>query len=160
MEILNTKAINKLEHIRFVKIHEDAKVPTKGTEGAAAYDLYSVEDLTIEPQDVALIHTGLKIILPCCFELQVRPRGGLALKHKISVLNSPGTVDEDYRGEVGVILYNFGKEPFKVEKGMRIAQAKISACVSGMDFIEVTTEEYDADKTERGTGAYASTGLK
>ena len=159
MELKTVEQLQKEQNIRFIKVHEKAIVPTKATDGACCYDLYSVEEKEILPQDVVLVKTGIKGKVPENFEVQVRPRSGLALKHKITVLNSPGTIDSDYLGEWGVILHNVGTEPFKVEVGMRIAQAKISACVT-MQFIEVTSEEFNEINTVRGEGGYNSTGLK
>ena len=110
--------------------------------------------VTLEPGARTLIPLGLKIALPPGFELQVRPRSGLALKHGIIIPNSPGTVDEDYRGELQVIVMNAGTEPFIIERGMRIAQA-VLAPVSRAIWAEVT----DLDATARGEGGFGSTGV-
>lgn len=144
--------------IRFVRIHPDAKLPIKGTPGAAGYDVTSIEEVIIKPGKFQLIKTGLKGILPTGFEAQVRPRSGLALKHGITVLNSPGTIDEDYRHGWGVILYNTSSEDFKVEKGMRIAQLVFKM---SLDFTltEITDEEFAKYKTGR-QGGFGSTGMK
>src|SRR5690554_5095133 len=106
-------------------IHEDAKLPYRANEGDAGLDLFSIEEQIINPGESALVRTGLQIELPKGTEAQIRPRSGLALKHSITVLNSPGTIDEGYRGEIKVILINHGKEEFKIEKHMRIAQMVI-----------------------------------
>jgi dUTP pyrophosphatase len=102
---------------------EGLPLPAYATDGAAGMDLLAAAALTIPPGGRALVPTGLAIALPAGFELQVRPRSGLALRHGITVLNAPGTVDEDYRGELGVILLNTGAEPFAVARGDRVAQA-------------------------------------
>lgn len=102
----------------------------------------------------ALVHTGLVFQLPPDAEAQVRPRSGLALKHGVTVLNSPGTIDAGYRGEVGVILVNLGQEPFKVEKGMKIAQVVVSH-VEQAEIVEVQ----ETDETDRGSGGFGSTGV-
>lgn len=159
MELKTVEQIQKEQHVRFIKVHEKAKAPTKAHEDDCAFDLYSVEDKEIAPQDVVLVKTGIKAIIPFNYEVQVRPRSGLALNNKITVLNSPGTIDSGYRGEFGVILHNVGKEPFMVEVGMKIAQAKISACTT-MQFIEISQDEFDQTQTTRGEGGYNSSGYK
>lgn len=117
-------------------------------------DICSIEELTLPPGGRVLVHTGLVLQLPPDAEAQVRPRSGLALKHGVTVLNSPGTIDAGYRGEVGVILANFGQEPFSVEKGMKIAQIVV-ARVEPVEIEEVR----ETDATERGTGGFGSTGV-
>ncbi|WP_042146299.1 dUTP diphosphatase [Paucisalibacillus sp. EB02] len=107
-------------------IHEDAKMPYRANEGDAGLDLFSTEEKIIKPGESALIGTGIQIELPKGTEAQIRPRSGLALKHSITILNTPGTIDEGYRGEIKVILINHGKEDFIVEKQMRIAQMVIA----------------------------------
>lgn len=134
--------------------------PEYATDGAAGFDFRASLDYPtlIQPGQVLLIPTGLYFELPTNLELQVRPRSGLAAKHGVTVLNSPGTVDSDYRGEVKVILINHGKEPFKIENGDRIAQGVI-ANVMGKQMIKFnkTTE---LSGTERGEGGFGSTGKK
>ncbi len=135
-------------------IHKDAQLPSYACRGDAGLDLFSVEDLSIDPGDSILVHTGIKIQLPPNTEAQVRPRSGLALKHGITVLNTPGTIDEGYRGEVGVIIINHGKETFNISKGMRIAQMVVKPV------LEVDVEMVDAlSETERGNGGFGSTGV-
>ena len=141
--------------VKFRIIDPSAILPSYAHPGDAGMDIRSVEDLTIAPGERALVHTGLVMILPPGYEAQVRPRSGLALKNGITVLNSPGTIDEGYRGEVGVILANFGKEPFKVEKGSKIAQIVVSPCTRAE--IALTDE---VDGTDRGTGGFGSTGVR
>ena len=132
-------------------------LPRQQTAGAAGLDLAAAlgpdEVLEIAPGDYAKIPTGLAIALPEGFEAQVRPRSGLAAKHGVTVLNSPGTVDADYRGEVMVLLINHGKEVFPVRRGERIAQMVV-APVSAVMLVEVDT----LDETERGSGGHGSTG--
>jgi len=130
-------------------------LPEYQTEGSAGMDLRAALEapVRIEVGDRALIPTGLSMALPHGFEAQVRPRSGLALKHGITVLNTPGTIDEDYRGEVSIVLINLGKEPFVVEPLSRIAQLVIAPVT------HVRTAFVDAlDETARGSGGYGSTG--
>lgn len=110
----------------FEKLHEDAIIPHYQTIGSAGLDLHSIEATVIDPGTWSLVSTGLRINLPEGTEGQIRSRSGLAVKHGISVLNSPGTIDEDYRGEIKVILYNASNSTFSVEKGDRIAQLVIA----------------------------------
>lgn len=139
--------------VRFKKINPEATMPAYAHPGDAGLDVRSVEDLTIQPGKRALVKTGLVVELPDGFEAQVRPRSGLALKFGVTVLNSPGTIDSGYRGEIGVILVNHGDEPFAVRKGDRIAQIVIASVVRA-DILEVA----DVDSTERGEGGFGSTG--
>ena len=136
---------------------EGLPVPRQQTPGAAGLDLAAAllpdEVVEIAPGAVAMIPTGLTIALPQGYEAQIRPRSGLAAKHGITVLNSPGTVDADYRGEVKVLLINHGPAPFTVRRGERIAQMVV-APVSRVIFEERET----LDATERGTGGHGSTG--
>ena len=139
--------------VKFRKIDPEAALPAYAHPGDAGMDVRSVEGLTIEPGGRRLVRTGLVMMLPPGYEAQVRPRSGLALKNGVTVLNTPGTIDEGYRGEVGVILANFGAEPFRVEKGAKIAQIVIAPCTRAE--IEETAE---VDATERGEGGFGSTG--
>jgi dUTP pyrophosphatase len=135
----------------------DLPLPAYATDGAAAMDLLAAVDLpmVIPPNGRALVPTGLRVALPPGHEWQIRPRSGLALKHGIVLPNSPGTIDEDYRGEVQVIVLNAGTEPFTVERGMRIAQA-VLAPVTRAAFAEVQ----ELPETLRGTGGFGSTGTR
>jgi len=130
-------------------------LPTYATEQSAGMDLTAAlpEAIELDAGERMLIPTGLSIALPEGYEAQIRPRSGLALKHGITVLNTPGTIDADYRGEIGVILINHGKEAFTIERGMRIAQMVISRHQS----IEWDVVE-SLDETERGEGGFGSTG--
>lgn len=144
-----------MKSLKIRRISEDAVIPQYAHSGDAGMDLYSIEEKIIEPGETAFIHTGIQIELPQNTEAQVRPRSGLALKHSVTVLNSPGTVDEGYRGEICVILINHGKESFKVEKHMRIAQMVINEFIHA-DIMEV--QELSA--SERSENGFGSTGLK
>lgn len=137
------------------KLNEDAIIPKYAHEGDAGMDLYSIEDKFIEPGETTLIHTGISIQLPKETEAQIRPRSGLALKHSITVLNTPGTIDEGYRGEICIILINHGNNTFKVEKHMRIAQMVIKPVLK-VEVLEAATL-LDSERGENGLG---STGLK
>ena len=130
-------------------------MPRRMTPGSTGLDLYACVDepLEIPPKQLELIGTGYAIALPPGYEGQVRPRSGLALKHKIGVLNSPGTIDSDYRGEIKVILFNYGDQPYRVLDRERIAQLVIGAVPS------VVFEEVEClDDTDRGAGGYGHTG--
>ena len=127
--------------------------PSYATDGAAGLDVVAAEDLTLQPGARHAVATGFAIAIPPGFEVQVRPRSGLALKHGITCLNTPGTIDEDYRGEVKVILANLGSEPFEVRRGERIAQL-VPAPVLKAAFEEVA----ELVDTHRGSGGFGSTG--
>ena len=136
---------------------EGLALPAYETPGSAGMDLRAAvpEDapITLEPGARALVPTGLKIALEQGWEAQIRPRSGLALKHGISAPNTPGTIDSDYRGEVGVILINLGQEPFVIKRGERIAQMVITAVAQA-----VVAEVDSLDDTARGAGGFGSTG--
>ena len=132
---------------------EGLPLPAYATPGAAGMDLLAAREMVIPPGGRALVPTGLAVAIPDGFEMQVRPRSGLALKHGVTVLNAPGTVDSDYRGEVGVILLNTGAEPFAIARGDRIAQA-VFAPVTRAAWEEVVV----LPETQRGTGGFGSTG--
>ena len=136
---------------------EGLRLPEYATAGAAAMDLLAAVEapVTLPPGGRALIPTGLRVALPAGHEWQIRARSGLALKHGIALPNAPGTIDEDYRGEIGVILLNTGAEPFTVERGMRIAQAVLAPVTRGV-FEEVVV----LPETARGQGGFGSTGTR
>ncbi len=148
---MSTLRILRLPH------SEGLALPAYETTGSAGMDLRAAvpEDapITLEPGARALVPTGLKIALEQGWEAQIRPRSGLALKYGISAPNTPGTIDSDYRGEVGVILINLGQEPFVIRRGERIAQMVIAA-VAQATVVEVET----LDETARGVGGFGSTG--
>ena len=139
--------------IKILKLDESATIPNYSHPGDAGLDLFSIEEQIILPGETKLIHTGIAIALPTGTEAQIRPRSGLALKHSITVLNSPGTIDAGYRGEIGVILINHGKDPFQVLSGMKIAQMVITSVINA----EIATVE-NLSSTSRGTGGFGSTG--
>lgn len=133
-----------------------ARKPQKMSSRSSGYDLYSsnTETIKIPAGGLELVPTGLSIGLEEGYEAQIRPRSGLAVKHQIGVLNSPGTIDSDYRGEIKVILYNFGKEHFELKPGMRIAQMVIAR------YENVLFEECEElEETERGAGGFGHTGV-
>lgn len=134
--------------------------PEYATEGSAGFDFRAdlSEDVYLNPGDITMVPTGLYFELPTNLELQVRPRSGLAAKHGVTVLNSPGTVDSDYRGEVKVILINHGNNTFVIENGERIAQGVISNVI-GKKLARLTKTEILND-SERGEGGFGSTGIK
>jgi len=140
--------------LKFKRIHQDATIPAYAHPSDAGMDVRSVEDLVVPARGRALVHTGLVMLLPPGYEAQVRPRSGLALKSGVTVLNTPGTIDSGYRGEVGVILFNSSDEPFKVAKGDKIAQIVIAPVTQPE--IEETDE---VDSTDRGAGGFGSTGV-
>lgn len=132
---------------------EGLDLPAYATEGAAGMDVLSAEDVTIAPGGRHAVATGLALAIPPGFEIQVRPRSGLALKHGITVPNTPGTIDSDYRGELKVILINHGAEAFDIRRGDRVAQL-VLAPVTRASWLE--TDELD--DTARGAGGFGSTG--
>jgi dUTP pyrophosphatase len=133
---------------------KDLPLPCYATDGAAGMDVVAAEDVNLAPGARHAVATGFAAAIPNGFEVQVRPRSGLALKHGITCLNTPGTIDSDYRGEVKVILANLGSEPFPIKRGDRIAQL-VPAAVQRASIIEVTS----LDETERGAGGFGSTGV-
>ena len=140
--------------LAFKRIHPDAVLPAYAHKSDAGMDVRSVADIVIAPGKRALVPTGLVMLLPPGYEAQVRSRSGLELKHGVTVLNTPGTIDSGYRGEVGVILANFGDSDFMVRKGDKIAQIVI-APVTQPDIVESDT----VDSTDRGAGGFGSTGV-
>ncbi len=134
---------------------EDVPLPSKMSAGAAGFDLCAAvaDDLTLGAGDIRLIPCGFAMAIPPGFEAQVRPRSGLATKHGITLVNSPGTIDSDYRGQVHVPLINLGREAFVVKRGMRIAQMLIQA-VPVVEWLEVK----ELDETTRGSGGFGHTG--
>jgi dUTP pyrophosphatase len=139
--------------LKVKKLNPAATLPSYAREGDAGLDLFAVKAMVIDAGKSALVPTGIAIELPSGTEAQVRPRSGLALKHAITVLNTPGTVDEGYRGEVGVILINHGATAFTVEAGMKIAQMVVSPRIQ-VAVVEVP----ELSDTQRGAGGFGSTG--
>jgi len=139
--------------LRVKKLRSAAVAPHYAHPGDAGLDLFACDAITLGPGESAIVKTGIAIELPPDTEGQVRPRSGLAAKHQISVLNTPGTIDEGYRGEVGVILMNFGSNPFDVEPGAKIAQLVVKPV------LRVEVEEVaELSDTSRGVGGFGSTG--
>ena len=135
------------------RIDPAAQLPTYAHPGDAGMDVRSIETVTLRPGARACVRTGLVFQLPPDAEAQVRPRSRLALKHGVTVLNAPGTIDAGYRGEVGVVLVNLGEAPFTVEKGMKIAQVVVAPVVQA-DIVEVN----ETNATVRGADGFGSTG--
>lgn len=141
----------------FLQLEEGARVPEYGSDLAAGADLHAFlpdGGIVLKPLERALVPTGIRMALPGGYEAQVRPRSGLAAKHGITVLNTPGTIDADYRGEVKVILINLSDKEFAVNNGDRIAQMVIAPCIKAQ-FTEVKA----LDETQRGEGGFGSTGV-
>ncbi len=142
--------IKRLEHAH------DLPFPHYATQGSAGLDLMAAieGEMVLSPGKRAAVPTGIAIELPQCFEAQVRPRSGLALNHGVTCLNTPGTIDSDYRGEVKVILINHGDNPFHIRRGMKIAQMVVARCEQAVLF-----EVDDLSESERGEGGFGSTGM-
>jgi dUTP pyrophosphatase len=140
--------------VKYSKI-DNVPLPQYQSDGASGLDLYSAEEVTIKPGEYQAIRTGIALEIPRGYEGQIRPRSGLALKYGIGILNSPGTIDSDYRGEIKVILFNFGKKPFKISKGYRIAQIVFSR-ISKVSLKEAK----HLSPTRRNKGGFGHTGLK
>ncbi|GAA8122329.1 dUTP diphosphatase [Helicobacter pylori] len=140
--------------IKIQKIHPNALIPKYQTDGSSGFDLHAVEEVMIKPHSVGLVKIGICLSLEVGYELQVRTRSGLALNHQVMVLNSPGTVDNDYRGEIKVILANLSDKDFKVQVGDRIAQGVVQKTYKA-EFIECER----LDETSRGSGGFGSTGV-
>lgn len=132
---------------------EGLPLPARATEGSAGYDVASAEELTLAPLERRLVRTGFSFAVPAGFEMQVRPRSGLALKYGVTLPNTPATIDSDYRGELMIAMINLGSEPFTISRGMRIAQL-IFARVE----VPVLQEVAELPGTARGDGGFGSTG--
>ncbi len=146
-----------MTRILIKKLSKSVDLPKYETSGSSGMDLAAnIEtDINIDPGKTAIVPTGFALSIPKGFEVQIRPRSGLAAKQKISVLNTPGTIDADYRGEIKVILINLGNETFKIEKGLRIAQMVVCPVVQAQ-----LQEVDDLEETKRGKGGFGSTGTK
>ena len=141
-------AVKRLDHAG------DLPLPCYETSGSAGMDVRAAEEMVLPPGQRGLVGTGLAFAIPEGYEIQVRPRSGLALKKGIAIPNSPGTIDSDYRGELKVILINHGEENFTIERGDRIAQIVVAPVQRG-----VLVEVADLDETQRGAGGFGSTGV-
>lgn len=140
--------------VKFKKINPDAVLPFYTTEGSAGFDLSSVENVVVGPKETKVVKTGLVCELPSGYELQIRPRSGLSLKTPLRIANTPGTVDSDYRGEIGIIVWNTGDDPYEIVKGIRIAQGVVCK-VEQLPIEEVDT----VSETARSSGGFGSTGI-
>jgi dUTP pyrophosphatase len=140
--------------LKVLRLDKSAIIPKYEHSNDSGLDLFSVEETEVSAGETELIRTGISIELPPGTEAQIRPKSGIALKHQITVLNTPGTIDEGYRGEIGVILINHGKKSFKITQGMKIAQMVITPVVR----VEVE-EVNNLSHTSRGTGGFGSTGI-
>ncbi|MBN2460349.1 MAG: dUTP diphosphatase [Candidatus Cloacimonetes bacterium] len=140
--------------VKIKKLNSRALIPERMTSNAAGYDIYSANsaDISLKPGTLELVPTGIALSLPAGYEAQIRPRSGMAIDHQLGILNSPGTIDSDYRGEVKIILFNFSKDEYVLKPGTRIAQMVINHHETA-DFIEVK----DLDKTRRGNGGFGHT---
>ena len=139
--------------LKIKQLHPLATIPTYAHPGDAGLDLFAIESQEILPGETQLIKTGIAIALPSGYEAQIRPRSGLALKHSLSVLNSPGTIDTGYRGEIGIILINHGKKTFKVVPKMKVAQMVVTSFIQAK---VIAVKELDP--TSRGSKGFGSTG--
>jgi dUTP pyrophosphatase len=139
--------------VRVRKVDPQAKLPTFGTEEAACADVASIEDAVIEPGELQVVRIGIELELEPGWECQIRPRSGLAKNHQVSILNTPGTLDSDFRGELVILLYNHGTAPYTIKVGDRIAQLAIRP-VPTVVFCEVS----QLSSTVRGTKGFGSTG--
>ena len=145
--------------VRIVRLREtdaDIPLPQYATAGSAGMDICAAvnEDIILAPGETLLVPTGFAVELPLGYEAQIRPRSGLAIKHQIGILNSPGTIDSDYRGEVKIILTNFGKAPFVIKRGDRIAQMVVSS-YSRVEWQEVS----ELQQSSRGSGGFGHSGI-
>jgi dUTP pyrophosphatase len=145
----------EIDVVRLAHAH-DLALPDYATAAAAGADLLAAidQDIELAPLERRIVPTGISIALPVGFEAQVRPRSGLAAKNGVTLVNAPGTIDADYRGEIGVILINLGKEPFRISRGMRIAQLVVARHARA-----VWREVSELDGTARGAGGFGSTGV-
>lgn len=141
--------------LKVLKFNSAAVLPTYAHPGDAGLDLFSVEAAEILPGETQLVKTGIAIALPQNTEAQIRPRSGLALKHSVTVLNSPGTIDAGYRGEIGIILINHGKKPFQIVPGAKIAQMVISSIIQAK--VTIVDELYSTSRGDRGFGSTGKT---
>ncbi len=140
--------------VKAKKLHAQAKLPKMEHEGDAGFDLYSNEDTTLKPMERKLISTGISIEIEKGFEAQIRPKSGLAIEHGITLLNTPGTIDAGYRGEIKVIVINLGQKEYRIEKGKKICQA-VFAKVESVQILEAR----ELGESARGKGGFGSTGL-
>ena len=143
--------------VKILQLDKELSLPKYETDGSAGMDLYSTKNTWIIPGQISIISTGIAISLPKGYEAQIRPRSGLAAKHGITVVNAPGTIDSDYRGEIRIILTNLSRQQHQVLRGNRIAQMVINR-VEQINWLPVETG-LDLEQSERGSGGFGSTGL-
>jgi len=141
--------------VKVKKLVEEAKVPKIAHEGDAGFDLYSIEEINLKPMQRALVRTGISISFDKGFEAQIRPKSGLAINHGLTLLNTPGTIDAGYRGEIKVIIANLGEKEYLIEKGKKICQVVFNK-IEEPEIEEVK----ELDETTRGEGGFGSTGLE
>lgn len=141
--------------VRVKKLHPEAKLPKQEHEGDAGFDLYTLEDVVLKPLERKLVGTGIAIALEKGYEAQVRPKSGLAIEHGITMLNTPGTIDAGYRGEIKAIVINLGEKEYRIEKGRKICQLVFNRVEH-----PVIVESQELEGTARGQGGFGSTGLK
>lgn len=144
-------------YLGYKVLHPDAVIPKYNYEGDSGFDLHSTEEITIEPFGRALVPTGLSLDIKDGYEIQVRSKSGLALKEGLFVLNSPGTVDNSYTGEIKAIIFNTNQQPYTIKKGMKVAQAVLSPVVNG-GWVDLEEVKEITDK-ERGSNGFGSTGI-
>ena len=155
-----SKFMEMMKHkteLKFTKITEDAVSPKYNYESDSGFDLHSTEDILVEPLGRVLVPTGLKFDIPIGYEMQVRPKSGLALKEGLTVLNTPGTVDQGYDGEVKVIIYNTNGRSYQIKKGQKIAQAVLCPVLAGRMISVIKVVELNTK--ERGDNGFGSTGI-
>lgn len=140
--------------LKIIKLHKEAQIPEYAHSDDSGMDLCSIDEVMLKKGEIKLIKTGISIELPKNTEAQIRPRSGLALKHGITVLNAPGTIDEGYRGEIGIILINHSNEDFQIKAGMKVAQMVIMPVLKPI--IKIVNE---LSETSRGNNGFGSTGL-
>jgi len=153
--------LTHLNNIKLIRTHDKAQLPTRATDGSVGYDLRAVKDCYVEAGARALISTGWKICLPDNIEAQIRPRSGLAYHYGVTVLNAPGTIDPDYRGDLGVLLVNHGGLRFVIKPGDRIAQMVLAPVLSAIPMLVIVDQSSESEEftqTERGEGGFGSTG--
>lgn len=146
--------LNDICNVKIKLISPNAKLPVRSTEESAGFDLFSTEKVILKSREFKAISTGIILEMPINMEAQVRPRSGLAFRHGVTVLNSPGTIDSDYRGEVKVILINHSDRDFEINIGDRVAQMVFSKVIK-VDFVETT----ELSESQRGEGGFGSTGI-
>lgn len=145
--------------LQVVRLDSRALIPQFAYEFASGFDLFSIEEASIKPNSTSIISTGLAFIIPRGYEVQIRSKSGIALKNEVIVLNSPGTIDSDYRGEIKVILSNLSKEIFEIKQGQKIAQGVLSK-LPKVNLLEISKEDFLKHESLRGEKGFGSSGIK